>query len=40
MLSQVKGWLEAHPGWEAVSDSDDSGDDDSQGSCDETGTNG
>lgn len=30
LLSQVKDWLENHPGWEVVSDSDDSGDDDSQ----------
>ncbi|XP_077299537.1 ATP-dependent helicase brm isoform X2 [Arctopsyche grandis] len=30
LLSQVKNWLENHPGWEVVSDSDDSGDDDSQ----------
>lgn len=38
MLSQVKEWLETHPGWEVVSDSDDSGDEDSQGSCDENGS--
>ncbi|CAH2068407.1 unnamed protein product, partial [Iphiclides podalirius] len=27
LLSQLKDWMEAHPGWEVMSDSDDSGDD-------------
>ncbi|XP_063393205.1 ATP-dependent helicase brm [Cydia fagiglandana] len=27
LLSQLKDWMEAHPGWEVLSDSDDSGDD-------------
>ncbi|KAL4709787.1 hypothetical protein ACJJTC_001241 [Scirpophaga incertulas] len=26
LLSQLKDWMEAHPGWEVMSDSDDSGD--------------
>ncbi|KAI5642441.1 HSA domain-containing protein [Phthorimaea operculella] len=35
LLSQLKGWMEQHPGWEVVSDSDDSGDDsqDDDGNC-------
>ncbi|XP_047514277.1 ATP-dependent helicase brm [Pieris napi] len=27
LLSQLKDWMESHPGWEVMSDSDDSGDD-------------
>ncbi|KAJ0181016.1 hypothetical protein K1T71_003101 [Dendrolimus kikuchii] len=27
LLSQLKDWMETHPGWEVMSDSDDSGDD-------------
>ncbi|XP_013144254.1 PREDICTED: probable global transcription activator SNF2L2 [Papilio polytes] len=27
LLSQLKDWMEAHPGWEVMSDSEDSGDD-------------
>ncbi|XP_032517257.1 ATP-dependent helicase brm [Danaus plexippus] len=27
LLSQLKDWMETHPGWEVLSDSDDSGDD-------------
>lgn len=27
MLSQLKDWMETHPGWEVLSDSEDSGDD-------------
>ncbi|XP_045509584.1 ATP-dependent helicase brm-like isoform X1 [Colias croceus] len=27
LLSQLKDWMDAHPGWEVLSDSDDSGDD-------------
>ncbi|CAG9110283.1 unnamed protein product [Plutella xylostella] len=27
LLSQLKDWMESHPGWEVLSDSDDSGDD-------------
>lgn len=27
LLSQLKGWMETHPGWEVLSDSEDSGDD-------------
>lgn len=27
LLSQLKDWMEAHPGWEVLSDSEDSGDD-------------
>ncbi|CAG4925885.1 unnamed protein product [Colias eurytheme] len=27
LLSQLKEWMESHPGWEVLSDSDDSGDD-------------
>lgn len=27
LLSQLKDWMEVHPGWEVLSDSEDSGDD-------------
>lgn len=27
LLSQLKDWMETHPGWEVLSDSEDSGDD-------------
>lgn len=27
LLSQLKDWMEMHPGWEVLSDSEDSGDD-------------